>query len=299
MPFDDLIAHEFSRNLGLVSEEDMLRLLQTRVAIAGCGGVGGIHALTLARLGIGRFHLADLDTFERANISRQFGAFQSTLGRHKAEVLAQMVTDINPYAEVRVFDQGVTPENVEDFLAGSAVYVDGMEFFEFDIRRLLFNTARKLGMPALTAAPLGFGATLQVFSPTGMSFDDYFGIREGMSYEEKIAAFAVGLAPRPYHSRYLDFSKVNFEERRGPAVAPACALAAALVSAEVAKIVSGRGTIKVVPHYLQIDMMLQKLRTGRVWGGGRNPLQILKRKLALRILRKKSQESASAAFKPS
>jgi molybdopterin/thiamine biosynthesis adenylyltransferase len=289
MPFNDLIAHEFSRAIGLVSEEDMKLLLQTRVAIAGCGGVGGIHALTLARMGLGRFHLADLDTFERANISRQFGAFHSTLDRHKAEVLAQMVTDINPHADIRIFDQGVTEGNVEEFLEGSAVYVDGMEFFEFDIRRLLFNTARRLGIPAVTAAPLGFGATLQVFSPTGMSFDEYFGIRDGMSYEEKIAAFAVGLAPRPYHSGYLDFSKVSFEERRGPAVAPACTLAAALVASEVVKIVTGRGKVKAVPHYLQIDLMLRKLRTGRVWGGGMNPLQILKRKIALRMLRREIQ----------
>ena len=110
------------------------------------------------------------------------------------------------------------------------VFIDGIEFFEIDIRRLLFQHARACGIYALTSAPLGFGATLQVFSPTGMSFDEYFAMKDGMTEIEKLAAFAAGLAPRPYHLRYLDKSRVNLKERKGPAVAPSCTLAAALVS---------------------------------------------------------------------
>ncbi|MDO3379686.1 ThiF family adenylyltransferase [Geoalkalibacter halelectricus] len=283
MSIENLISQEFSRNIGLVSEEDQAKLLKARVAVAGAGGVGGIHLLTLARMGVGNFNIADLDEFERANISRQFGAFQSTVGRHKAQVLAEMVRDINPEADVKIFSAGVSTENVRNFLSGCSVYVDSIDFFEFDIRRLLFNTARSLGIYSVTAAPLGFGATLQVFSPTGMSFDDYFGITDEMTYEEKIAGFAAGLAPQAFHGAYLDASKIDMKKRKGPAVAPACTLCASLITTEVVKILTGSGRIRPVPRYLQFDMRLQKWKKGHTWFGGKNPLHRLRSKIALKF----------------
>ena len=64
----------FSRNIGWVTRDEQHDLRDKRVAIAGMGGVGGSHLLTLTRLGIGGFHLADFDTFELANFNRQAGA---------------------------------------------------------------------------------------------------------------------------------------------------------------------------------------------------------------------------------
>ena len=64
-------AEAFERNLGLISPEEQERLAKTTIAIAGCGGVGGVHAHTLARLGIGGFRLCDPDEFSLANFNRQ------------------------------------------------------------------------------------------------------------------------------------------------------------------------------------------------------------------------------------
>jgi len=278
---DQFAIDAFSRNLGILSKAEQHKLLGARVAVAGAGGVGGLHLLTLARLGVGRFTLADHDIFEAVNINRQYGAMVSTLGRNKADVLAEMLLDINPSAEVTVMREAVGPENVDQFLSGVDVYVDGIDFFEIAARRLVFRTARQQGIYAITAAPLGFGATLQVFSPTGMSFDDYCGIDDSMSTIEQVAAFATGLAPHPYHTRYLDFTYVNFSTGKGPAVSPACVLAASFVATEVVKIVTGKGQIKPVPHYLQVDLLLGKHTKGYLFLGGKNPFQILKRRIIL------------------
>src|SRR5579859_1083929 len=78
----------FSRHRGLLSDEDQERLRRSRVALVGMGGVGGAHLLTLARLGIGSFHIADPDRFEVANFNRQPGATIRNLGRNKAEAMA-------------------------------------------------------------------------------------------------------------------------------------------------------------------------------------------------------------------
>ena len=53
----------FARNLGWVTPAEQLQLRRKRVAIAGMGGVGGVHLLTLTRLGVGAFHVADFDRF--------------------------------------------------------------------------------------------------------------------------------------------------------------------------------------------------------------------------------------------
>ena len=287
MDINKLIQNEFSRHLGLLTEEEQEKLLKCKVAVAGAGGVGGIHILTLARLGVGSFHIADFDEFGVENISRQFGANQQTIGKNKAEVLADMVKAINPMAETKIFKEGVTTENVDDFLAGVDVFVDGIEFFVIDIRRLVFQKAFQKGIYSVTAAPLGFGSTIQVFSPTGMSFDDYFDIRDDMEYLQQLAAFAAGLAPNSYHIKYMDFSKVSVKERRGPAVGLACTQAASFVAAEVVKIITGKEKIYPVPHYMQIDLLRRKFKKGYVWLGGKNPLQRLKK---IMILKKFKEE---------
>lgn len=285
LTIQDLISHEFSRNIGLISNANQIKLCKARVAVAGVGGVGGIHLLTLARLGIGKFTIADMDVYERANISRQFGAKHSTLGDFKTSVISNLLQDINPTIESKIFPKGVDRENIGEFLQGADFFVDGMDFFEVEIRRELFKKAREMGIYALTSAPLGFGSTLQVFSPQGMSFDDYFGISEEMPYLEKLAAFASGLAPRPYHLKYLDLSKVSLENKSGPAVAPACTLAASLVATCVVRLVAGE-PVRAVPYYTQIDLYRSKFRNGYLVWGGKNPLQKLKRHIILKKFKK-------------
>ena len=128
----------FARNIGWVTLPEQKRLRGARVAIAGLGGVGGAHLLTLARLGIGRFHIADFDRFEVHNFNRQAGAFVSTLQQPKVDVAATMARDVNPEAEVRSFGDGVTAPNLDDFLHGVEVYVDGIDFFAVEARRMIF-----------------------------------------------------------------------------------------------------------------------------------------------------------------
>ncbi|HKY01732.1 MAG TPA: ThiF family adenylyltransferase [Burkholderiales bacterium] len=147
----------FSRNLGWVTEAEQARLRRSRVAIAGLGGVGGLHLLTLARLGVGAFNVAE---FDLANFNRQIGAGMRSLGRSKLEVMIELARDINPELDICVFPSGVQRDNVDDFLRDADVYVDGLDFFALEARRVTFNACTRLGVPALTAAPLGMGVAV-------------------------------------------------------------------------------------------------------------------------------------------
>lgn len=270
-------ATAFSRNLGLISEDEQGKLRETCVAIAGMGGVGGAHALALARLGVGHFRIADLDVFELANMNRQFGATLSALGKEKTSVLMDLIKEINPTAEVTCFNEGVNPQNAEAFLSGAQVAIDGIDFFTIGPRRLLYKTARRMGIPVMLAAPVGFGATLHCFSAAGMSFDDYFAIHDDMPKAEQVLMFGLGLTPRLLQRAYFSPARLNLEAQTAPSLAPGVFLAAGFVAAEVANLMIRRRPMKAVPHYLQFDPITRRLATGKLWLGNRNPIQRLKK----------------------
>src|SRR5471032_1391530 len=165
----------YARNIGWVTLAEQSVLRGKRIAIAGMGGVGGVHLLTLARLGVGAFHIADFDTFDIANFNRQAGAMMSTLGQPKVEVMARMTLDINPELQIRQFPNGVHAGNLADFLDGVDLYVDGLDFFAFPARQATFAMCAQLGIPAITAAPLGLGTAVLNFLPGQMTFEEYFG----------------------------------------------------------------------------------------------------------------------------
>jgi molybdopterin/thiamine biosynthesis adenylyltransferase len=294
MPFPFVYEQAFARNQGWLTAPEQARLRGARVAIAGLGGVGGVHLLTLARLGIGHFAIADFDFFDLANFNRQAGASMATLGRAKIDVMAEQALGVNPEIELRRFPSGVTAENVGHFLEGVDLFVDGLDFFAFDIRRAVFARCRALGIPAITAAPLGMGAALLNFLPGSMSFDEYFDWGE-RSDEEKALRFALGLAPAGLHRAYLvDPSSVSFEQRRGPSTAMACQLCAGVAATEALKILLGRGRVRAAPHGLHFDAYRGRLaHTWRPWGN-RHPLQRLAIALGRRFLAQQRQRTPEA-----
>jgi len=96
-PFD--YDQAFSRNIGWVTETEQ-QFLRTRcVAIAGLGGVGGSHLLTLTRLG---------------------------MGRPKVEVLEELARDINPELQIETFPRGISEDNMDEFLKDVDLYLDGL-----------------------------------------------------------------------------------------------------------------------------------------------------------------------------
>ncbi|HSY29917.1 MAG TPA: ThiF family adenylyltransferase, partial [Burkholderiaceae bacterium] len=167
-------SQAFSRNIGWVTKAEQEILRNKRVAIAGMGGVGSNEFLTLVRLGVGKFHIADFDKFDIVNFNRQVGATMSGMGKPKTEVLVNMAKDINPDLDIKTFPEGIDKNNLPEFLSGVDLYVDGLDFFVFSIRQQTFAACAQFGIPATTVAPLGMGAALLNFLPGKMTFEEYF-----------------------------------------------------------------------------------------------------------------------------
>ena len=284
-------AKAFARNIGWVAAHEQEVLRHKRVAIAGMGGVGGVHLLTLARLGISNFNIADFDSFEIQNFNRQAGATVSNLGASKIDVMAAQALDINPEIRLRQFNTGVTLENIDAFLDGVDLYVDGLDFFAFNIRQAVFAACAVKKIPALTAAPIGMGAALLNFMPGGMTFEEYFGWGN-LPEHEKALRFVVGLAPAGLNRRYLvDPSAVDLAKRRTPSTAMACQLCAGFAGTEALKILLGRGRVLAAPHGMQFDAYLGRLVHTWRPGGNRHPIQRLAIAIGRRQLGAMGQDS--------
>ena len=275
-------AEAFIRNRGLINAAEQDVLKNSRVAIAGMGGVGGVHLATLARLGIGKFTIADPDTFDVANFNRQYGATLASLDRNKAEVMAEVALAINPDIEIDIFSEPVNEQNVDNFLAGADLYVDGLDFFAIEARRLVFRRAAEQGLWSVTAGPIGFSTAWLTFDPQGMSFDRYFDVHDAMAKIDQLVAFAVGLTPRATHLSYMDLSEVDIAKQAGPSAGLACQLASGVVGAEAIKVLLKKPALRAAPYYAQFDAYRMKLRQGRLQFGNRGVLQKLKRSILKR-----------------
>jgi len=274
----------FSRNIGWITDWEQQLLRSKRIAIAGMGGVGGIHLQTLTRLGVGKFSLADLDDFELANFNRQAAANLNTVGKPKVEMAEQMALSINPELDLRLFKNGVTMDNLDAFLEGVDLYVDSLDFFAFDIRRAVFARCHEKGIPAVTAAPIGMGTGYLVFHPDHMPFEDYF--RLGQSKQENLPVdFLLGLTPAMLHQPYLaDGSRVDLDNQKGPSTAMSCQLCAGVAGVEAVKLLLGRGPLKPAPYFHHFDPYRGKFVTRKLRFGNAGPLQSIKRFAAARLV---------------
>ncbi|MBK1693378.1 hypothetical protein CKO09_01300 [Chromatium weissei] len=279
----------FSRNIGWITETEQSILRNRRIAIAGMGGVGGSHLLTLTRLGVGKFNIADFDVFELANFNRQAGASLSHVGQPKVDVMANMALDINSELKIRRFSEGVNAENVDDFLKGVDLFIDGLDFFVPKVRSLVFARCDALGIPAVIAGPIGIGAAVVNFLPKQMSFEKYFCL-QGQPEDEQLLRFLLGLSPAMLQMNYLvDASRVDLPNHRGPSVSMACELCAGIAGTQALKILLQRGKVIAAPWGLHFDAYRNKLVTTWRPGGNRHPLQRLGLWIARRQLKSSSQ----------
>jgi len=154
-------ADTFARNQGALSDAEQRLLQEKRVAVIGCGGLGGYVVEELVRIGVGRLHLFDPDVFSPSNCNRQLNALQSTQGRNKAESAAERAVDIHPFSAVVAHPL--------DFRAGGeeALQVDAMVdcLDEVQARRALSNLCNRRGLPLVHGAVSGWYGQVGVQLP--------------------------------------------------------------------------------------------------------------------------------------
>ena len=122
-----LLPARYQRNRQMISIEQQYQLLQSQVAVVGCGGLGGYVIEELARLGVGRLKVIDPDVFEEHNLNRQLLATIANLGTSKAAAALKRVQGINPAVSVEPRQVAVGLDNGVELLTGMDVVVDAID----------------------------------------------------------------------------------------------------------------------------------------------------------------------------
>ena len=111
------MSNNWLERTALLIGEDKLQLLrQANVLVVGLGGVGAYAAEMIARAGVGRMTIADADTVSESNINRQLIALHSTVGKQKAELMAERLRDINPDIELTVVNRFIKDDETDALL---------------------------------------------------------------------------------------------------------------------------------------------------------------------------------------
>lgn len=124
---EGILPLRYKRNQKTISTQEQYTLFQSHVVIIGCGGLGGFVSEMLTRIGVGMLTLIDGDVFEEHNLNRQNFSSLQTLGRNKAEVLAQKLQEINPALHVNIHPKFLSLPDDENLLLNAHVIVDALD----------------------------------------------------------------------------------------------------------------------------------------------------------------------------
>lgn len=149
-----LFPARYQRNRKSISCDDQLVLLRSRVAVIGCGGLGGYLLEELARLGVGSIVAVDPDCFEEHNLNRQLLSRIDNLGEPKVTAAALRVAQINPAVDLVPRQERFGEDNGRDILAGATVAVDALD--NLTSRLQLAATCSKMGIPMVHGAIAGW-----------------------------------------------------------------------------------------------------------------------------------------------
>ncbi|OGR10728.1 MAG: hypothetical protein A2097_02790 [Desulfobacula sp. GWF2_41_7] len=204
------------------------------MAIAGLGGVGGLLAERMARLGVGHLKIADPEIFECSNLNRQFGSSTGTIGGKKARIMADILQDINPHMKLEVYEEGINKTNVARFVDGADISLMALDRECFSEMVLLDEETRRHGKTLITSGIHGFCASLMVLPPEGITLAQFFTL-----------AF-------PKIVRGIPFKQSS--------IGPACSLAVSLAATEaVVRLLNKRKSVDV-PKYLVYDLFNQTIQ---------------------------------------
>jgi molybdopterin/thiamine biosynthesis adenylyltransferase len=268
---DNLYREIFSRNRGLITEDEQSLLRRSTVAIAGVGGVGGLLAERLIRIGIGRLKISDPGNFQKSNFNRQFGASTVTLDHNKAETVSQQLADINPTAQIVWDKTGISDESSANvFIHDADFIIDEMDFGMFKQSIRLQRAARQQNKYYFFTSAIGFGAMIVIFDPRGLTLEEFDDLPVDVNLDEveKINVSIERIVPNiPAYlhvSIREDLADICAGRRTGPSSSVGVGLASILAANEAVNIILRKRDIRVAPLFIQADFMDYNITVGNI-----------------------------------
>lgn len=149
-----LLPARYQRNRKTIAVEQQAVLFNSKVAVVGCGGLGGYVLEELARLGVGHLVAVDADVFEEHNLNRQTLSTFANLSTPKVYAAAERIENINPAVQVELWNELFDENNAVEILRGCDAGVDALD--SVSVRLLLSRFCRKLDIPLIHGAICGW-----------------------------------------------------------------------------------------------------------------------------------------------
>ena len=231
------------RTLRYFSQEEVDKVRNTTVAISGLGGVGAITAELLARWGIKRFRLLDMDKYEPSNLNRQLFATSKTLGRYKVDVAADRIQEINPQAQIEIkIPERVTNDNVDDFIQGAGISIQNADYPSC---KLFYLAAREHKVPLVNGYATITGGRVQTFDYRYSSCNHWL---EKLWHRLKHGSSKSLRECRPEEIRNFDQANVH---PTAPSINFVTNMVGCLITAEAIKIITRRN--KIINYKSRLD----------------------------------------------
>lgn len=157
----------------MVGFSEQVKLLQSKVAIIGAGGLGGTVLELLARMGIGKLIVADKDIMGDSNLNRQILSTETNLGQSKTEVAVKRVKEINSSVEIIGHPVFINSDNIKKIIEGAEVVVDALD--NLPSRFVLQKACRNLKIPLVHGAIAGFNGQLTTIFPEDKGLELIYG----------------------------------------------------------------------------------------------------------------------------
>lgn len=172
----------FQRNLGIFEDEEQERIREAKVLIIGCGGIGGVIAIVLARSGVGHFVLMEHDTYHPSNMNRQVTCFTDTIGINKAVSVREAILKINPEAKATVYERALQPTEIEEVIGLADIIMPAMD--DWPLSLMVLRLAKRLHKPAVMAYPVGALGRVSTFLSHSPSAAECLAMPFGLPFDE-------------------------------------------------------------------------------------------------------------------
>jgi molybdopterin/thiamine biosynthesis adenylyltransferase len=250
------------RNVGIITNEQQEKLKECEIPIFGVGGLGGIVAELLARCGVGKLKIVDIDRFEASNLNRQVYAYASTLGMRKVDATEAFLKDINPGLEIEKYHK-TDDETIACMLKNSkiaAMCIDQLvpsihvarRCFENNITMLETVAIPYMNVRVYNRNTISFEA-FHNFQTEEKTIDELYNLSEQENREigECFIKAFVGL--EDISSYFSDEAFNNMSKGCFPSFAPFVWLQASLLALETIKVLLDWGEISYAPEYAVYD----------------------------------------------
>ena len=180
-----ILPARYQRNQEMISTRQQLTLFKSKVAVIGCGGLGGYIIEELARLGVGNIVAVDPDVFEEHNLNRQLFCTLDRLGEKKVTAAAQRVKEINPAVSIQQIAEAFDNENGPALLKGVDVAADALD--SIPARLNLSRTCKAAGIPLVHGAIAGwYGQVVTQYPGEDILEQIYFRHEENKGIETRL-----------------------------------------------------------------------------------------------------------------